>query len=462
MDKQGKQPIMTSFPPDFLWGAATAAYQIEGAWNADGKGESIWDRFSRKPGAITNGDTGDVACDHYHRFAEDVGHMARLGLNAYRFSIAWPRVFPNGDSRMNQAGLDFYRRLIDTLHQHALQPVVTLYHWDLPQALQDRGGWVNRDTALRFAEYAAFVFDRLGRDVAFWATHNEPFIQAFYGHGNGTYAPGRRNPWEILTVGHHLLLSHGLAVRAFRAAAIHTAQPGRPAPQIGIVLIIWPHYPASSHARDQRAAHRVDGAMHRMFLEPLFRGTYPADMLDHFALRRMRPAVRPGDLELISTPIDWLGVNTYSRLVHRADPRDLLIGARQVDPDGPTTAMGWAIYPDCIGEALQIAQKYTDVPLYISENGAAYADTLSPDGCVHDVERVAYLRAHIAAARRALDEGIDLRGYFVWSLLDNFEWSHGFSKRFGIIYVDYPTQRRIWKDSAHFYQQVIAANGLPS
>lgn len=448
------------FPDNFLWGAATAAYQIEGAWNADGKGESIWDRFSRKPGAITNGDTGDVACDHYHLLDEDVAHMARLGLKAYRFSIAWPRIFPNGGTTVNPAGLDFYRRLIDKLHAHGIQPVATLYHWDLPQALQDRGGWVNRDTALRFAEYAGFVFDRLGSDVALWATHNEPFIQAFYGHGNGAYAPGRRNPWEILTVGHHLLLSHGLAVRAFRAAGIHSAQPGRPTPQIGIVLMIWPHHPASDHPRDVQAARRIDGAMNRMFLEPLFQGRYPADMIGHFGLRGMRPAVRPGDMELISTPIDWLGVNTYSRLIHRADPRDLLTGARQIDPTGPTTAMGWAIYPDCIVEALRIAQAYANVPLYISENGAAFADTVQSDGSVKDAERVAYLREHIAAAHRALEAGIDLRGYFVWSLLDNFEWSHGYSKRFGLIYVDYATRRRTWKDSASFYRDVIAQHGL--
>jgi beta-glucosidase len=450
-----------TFPPDFLWGAATAAYQIEGAWDADGKGESIWDHFCRTPGAISNGDTGDVACDHYHRYAEDVGHMAAMGLKAYRFSIAWPRIFPTGGSAVNQAGLDFYRRLIDTLHQHNIQPVATLYHWDLPQALQDRGGWVNRDTALRFAEYAAFVFDRLGGEVALWATHNEPFIQAFYGHGNGVYAPGRRNPWEILTVGHHLLLSHGLAVHAFRAAGIHAARPGLPKPQIGVVLIIWPHHPASTRPRDIHAAFRVDGAMNRMFLEPLFQGRYPVDMLDHFHWRRMRPAVRPGDMETISAPLDWLGINTYSRLVHRADPRDLLSGARQVAPTGPTTAMGWEIYPDCIVEALRIVRGYTALPLYITENGAAFDDTLSADGGVHDADRVAYLRAHIAAARRAIDEGVNLRGYFVWSLMDNFEWSHGYSKRFGLIHIDYPSQRRTWKDSASFYRNVIAANGLP-
>jgi len=453
----------TRFPPGFLWGAATAAYQIEGAHDADGKGESIWDHFSHTPGAIGTGENADVACDHYHRYAEDVEHMAALGLGAYRFSVAWTRIFPDGGGAPNRRGLDFYRRLIDALHERGIAPAATLYHWDLPQALQERGGWLNRDTALRFAEYAAFVFHELGADVPLWSTHNEPFIAAFFGHGNGTNAPGIRNPWAILPAGHHLLLSHGLAVDAFRAIVPQQAQAGRPAPQIGVVLMIWPHHPASERPADVRAAQRTDGAMNRMFLEPLFRGAYPEDMLRHFGRRGMRPPVRPGDMELISRPIDFLGVNTYTRLRNAADPRDLIIGARQLPASPPTTAMDWEIYPDCVVEALRKARTYTDLPLYITENGAAFADPApgSDDQVVEDPERVAYLRDHIAACRRALDEGIDLRGYFVWSLLDNFEWNHGFSKRFGIIYVDYATQRRVWKRSAHFFREVIAANGLP-
>ncbi|NTV62375.1 MAG: family 1 glycosylhydrolase, partial [Oscillochloris sp.] len=287
----------------------------------------------------------------------------------------------------------------------------------------------------------------------FWATHNEPFIQTFYGYGNGLYAPGRRNPWAVLAVGHHLLLSHGLAVEAFRAANL-------PGAQIGIVLIIWPHHSASLHPADLRAARRTDGAMQRIFLDPLFRGEYPADMLRHFGRRLMRPPVRPGDLAIISRPIDFVGVNTYSRLVQAADWRDPLAGARQVPPTGPTTAMGWEIYPECIVEALQKVREYTPLPLYITENGAAFDDTLGPDGKVDDTARVAYLHAHIAAARRAISHGIDLRGYFVWTLLDNFEWSHGTTKRFGLFYTDYPTQRRIWKRSAEFFRAVIARNGL--
>ncbi|NTW97704.1 MAG: beta-glucosidase [Oscillochloris sp.] len=441
------------FPPGFLWGAATAAYQIEGGRDEDGKGESIWDRFVRRPGVIVDGTTGDVACDHYHRYAEDVEHMARMGLGSYRFSIAWSRIFPSGGGKPNQAGLDFYRRLVESLREKGIVPMATLYHWDLPQALEDRGGWVNRDTALRFAEYASTMFHALGDTVPLWATHNEPFIQAFYGYGNGGHAPGRRNPWAILPAGHHLLLSHGLAVDAFRAANL-------PGAQIGIVLIIWPHHPASSRPADVRAAQRADGAMQRIFLEPLFRGRYPEDMLRHLGRRLMRPPIRPGDMAIISRKIDFLGVNTYSRLNHVADWREPLIGARQLPSPGPATAMGWELYPDCIVEALQKARDYTDIPLYITENGAAFEDLVCPDGAINDVARVEYLRSHIAAARRALDLGIDLRGYFVWTLMDNFEWAKGTTARFGLIYTDYASQRRIWKRSADFFREVIAQNGL--
>jgi beta-glucosidase len=447
-----------SFPSGFVWGAATAAYQIEGAWNEDGKGESIWDRFTHTRGKIASGDTGDVACDHYHRWEEDVGHIAALGLNSYRFSVSWPRIFPSGGGSPNQRGLDFYRRLVEALNRRGVAPSLTLYHWDLPQALQERGGWLNRDTALRFAEYAAFMMRQLGGQVRFWSTHNEPFIQAFYGHGTGENAPGQRNPWAILTVGHHLLLSHGLAVDAFRAER-PTAPDGSPA-QIGIVLMLWPHHAATEHRGDAAATRIVDGAMNRLFLEALFRGRYPDDVLGHFALRGMSPAARPGDMAIVSRPIDFLGVNTYTRLVHQRAPRDLLSGARQVPPTGPTTAMGWEIYPEGLIEALRKAASYTSLPLYITENGAAFDDALTPADEVEDEARIDYLRAYIAAARRAIDEGIDLRGYYVWSLLDNFEWAQGYSKRFGLIYTDYATQRRIWKRSAHWYREVIARNGL--
>jgi broad-specificity cellobiase (EC 3.2.1.21) len=350
------------FPPNFLWGAATAAYQIEGAWNEDGKGESIWDRFVRRPGAIANGDTGDVACDHYHRYKEDIDHMAALGLKAYRFSISWPRIFPTGAGQPNQRGLDFYRRLIDGLHQRNILPVATLYHWDLPQALEDRGGWMQRDTALRFAEYADYLFRTIGGDVALWATHNEPFIQAFYGYGNGENAPGKRVPWKVLAVVHHLLLSHGLAVSAFRAVRPRPARSDMPSPQIGIVLMIWPQYPASDRPADHKAAQRIDGIMNRLFLEPLFCRRYPDDIIKHFARRFVFAPIRPGDLEIIGQPIDFLGINTYTRLFNTVNWREPFVMAKQVPGPLPKTAMGWEIYPDCIIEALPKARLEDPLP----------------------------------------------------------------------------------------------------
>lgn len=448
------------FPPGFLWGAATAAYQIEGAWHEDGKGESIWDRFAHTPGKIADGTTGDVACDHYHRWEEDVAHMVAMGLKSYRFSIAWPRILPAGSGTLNQRGLDFYRRLIEALNRHGIIPNVTLYHWDLPQALQARGGWANRDTAFRFAEYAALLFRRLGAEVPLWATHNEPFVHVYNGHAIGDHAPGRRNPWQLLRVGHHLLLSHGLAVEAFRAEAPHASTIDGPAPQIGIVLAIWPHHPASTRPRDVRANRFADGAMNRLFLEPLFRGRYPADVLRHFAWRGIRAPVRSGDLELISAPIDFLGLNTYSRLINQYDPLNLIAGTRQVPGPGPVDAIGREIYPPCILEALRIARAYTSLPLYITENGLACHDVVGSDGVVDDAARIAYLRDHIAVAHQAIQKGIDLRGYYVWSLLDNFEWSYGERMRFGLLYTDFTTGRRIWKRSAHWYREVITRNGL--
>jgi beta-glucosidase len=448
------------FPPGFLWGVATAAYQIEGAWDEDGKGESIWDRFCHTSGRIANGDTGDVACDHYHRYGDDVRAMAEMGLKSYRFSISWPRIFPTGGNQPNQRGLDFYQRLIATLHEHGIIPMATLYHWDLPQALQERGGWVNRDTALRFAEYAAYVFAHLGSEVPFWVTHNEPFITTFYGYGNGVNAPGLRQPWQLLTIGHHLLLSHGLAVQAFRAANLRATTPDAPAPVVGIVLMVWPHHPVSDRPRDLAANRRTDGAMNRLFLEPLFCKSYPEDMLRHLARRQIRPQVAPGDMEIIAQPIDFVGVNTYTRLVNAADWRDLLTGARQVAQPGPKTAMDWEVYPDCIYEALQKVRQYTKLPLYITENGAAYDDVVVADGHIDDAARVAYLRDCIAQAHRAIQDGIDLRGYYVWSLMDNFEWSHGFSKRFGLLYTNYATLERTWKRSAYWYRDLIARNAL--
>ncbi|MCB0162807.1 MAG: beta-glucosidase [Anaerolineae bacterium] len=448
-----------SFPPDFLWGAATSAYQIEGAWNEAGKGESIWDRFCHTPGRVEGGASGDVACDHYHRYTEDVATMAALGLRAYRFSFAWTRLFPEGDSRPNPAGFDFYRRLIAALRRHGIIPVATLYHWDLPQALQDAGGWANRDTAYRFADYAGRVIDAFGADVPLWATLNEPMLIAFAGHVLGTKAPGTRRFWQALDIVHHLLLGHGLAVQAFRDLQPRSASD-LPAPGIGLVLNVRPSQPATPNPADVRAAGLMDLLTSRLYFEPLFQGRYPAAALTFFRRRLTRLPDRPGDLDLISQPLDFLGLNVYSRGLIGARPWNPLINVRQVAPSGPTTAMGWEIYPPCLYDVVSLAGRYTDIPLYITENGAAFNDTVQPDGTINDPDRVAYLHAHLAEAHRAIRDGYNLKGYFVWSLLDNFEWEEGYRPRFGLVHVDFTTLQRTWKQSATWYRDVIARNGL--
>ncbi len=433
---------MIIFPEGFLWGAATAAYQIEGAAREDGRVPSIWDTFSHTPGKVRDGHTGDVACDHYHRYAEDVALMRELGLRAYRFSIAWPR--------FGTPGFDFYDRLLDELLEAGITPVATLYHWDLPQSLQDRGGWLDRDTAYRFAEYAAGAYERLGDRVATWTTLNEPWVSAFVGHGSGRHAPGVSDPAAAFTAAHHLMLAHGLAVQALRAAG---------AGSVSITLNLAPIL------GDEEPARLVDGLCNRIFLDPLLRGVYPEDVLAH--LRRFTD-VKLDDLETIHQPIDVLGVNYYSPKHVRTDPE--APGDREhpgtegiafPKPEGPVTAMGWGINPECLESLLvRLSREYPGTPLLITENGAAFADTVTGDDRVHDTDRVAFLDAHVRAAHAAIAQGADLRGYFVWSLLDNFEWAHGYHKRFGLVYVDYATQRRIRKDSFHWYRDVIAANGL--
>ena len=438
------------FPPGFLWGAATSAYQIEGGWDADGKGESIWDRFSRAPGRVAGGATGEVACDHYRRYAGDVALMAGLGLNAYRFSIAWPRVQPGGAGAANQRGLDFYRRLVDALNEAGITPVPTLYHWDLPQALQERGGWAGRDTAERFAEYAGLVAAALGDQAPLWATLNEPMLITYAGHANGAKAPGLRRPWLSWQVAHHLLLAHGLGVAAFRAAAPAGSRPG-----LGIVLNIRPCHPATGRARDRRAAARLDAITNRLFLAPLFRGRYPPEAARFFLSRLAGLRARPGDLATIGAPLDFLGLNVYTRAVVAAAPASAT-GLRVLRPAAPVTGMGGEIYPPAISEAVALAREHTGLPLYLTENGAAF------DGALDDRERIAFLRAHLAEAHRAIASGADLRGYFVWSLMDNFEWEHGYGPRFGLVHVDYATQARTPRASARWYSRVIAQNGLPA
>ncbi len=440
------------FPEGFSWGAATSAYQIEGAWKEDGRGVSIWDTFSHLPGRTYHGDTGDVACDHYHRWREDVELMARLGLKAYRFSIAWPRVLPEGVGQINSAGLDFYDRLVDALLERGIEPFPTLYHWDLPQVLQDRGGWPNRDTAFHFAEYARVVAERLGDRVSYWITHNEPFVAAVAGYLRGQHAPGIQDPAAALRAGHHLLLSHGLAVQAVRAAA------RRPV-SVGIALNLSPVHPASEAPLDQAAARRMDGFLNRLFLDPIFLGRYPEDV--RRLLGPLFPKVQPEDLQTIAQPLEFLGVNYYSRLVVRHDPSIPLLQALQVQPEGSEYSQMWEIYPPGIYELLlRVWNDYRPPAIWVTENGVCVPDGVDADGRVRDARRIAFLRDHLVQVHRALTEGVPVRGYFVWSLLDNFEWTYGYSMRFGLIYVDYDTLARTVKDSGWWYARVIRENAV--
>jgi len=443
---------MARFPDGFLWGAATAAYQVEGAWDEDGKGPSIWDTFCHTPGKIANGDAGDVACDHYHRVAEDVALMRELGLRAYRFSVSWPRVLPEGTGRVNRAGLDFYSRLVDALLEAGIAPALTLYHWDLPQALQDHGGWGSRETAEAFAAYADVVSEALADRVALWITHNEPAVVAFDGHVFGEHAPGLTDPVLGSRVAHHLLLSHGLAVPALRANGARA---------VGIAINVWPVVPASDSPEDVAAADRRWQQEAAWYLDPLFRSAYPEELLGIYGRHGLAPPVEEGDLDAIAAPIDFLGLNYYSRNVVRFDPGDELLQASDVDQPGERTEMDWLVAPDGLHELLvRVQREYAPPAVYVTENGAAFADTVSSDGLVHDDRRVTYLREHFLAAARAIDDGVPLRGYFVWSLLDNLEWAEGYSKRFGIVRVDFDTLERTIKDSGRFCRDVIAANGL--
>jgi beta-glucosidase len=441
---------VNGFPEGFRFGVATAAYQIEGAVREDGRGESIWDRFSHTPGAIDGGDNGDVACDHYHRWRADLDLMQALGVESYRFSISWPRVLPFGNGQVNRRGVDFYRRIVDGLLERGIEPIATLYHWDLPQALQDVGGWSSRETTARFADYASLMADELGPDVTQWITHNEPWVVAFLGHAHGVKAPGLRCWPTALRVSHHLLLSHGLA-----RCAIRTALPDA---RVGISLNLAPVRAGSESAEDAAAARRMDGYMNRWFLDPLLRGGYPTDMVERYEGRFGRfDAVRDGDLDLISQPIDFLGVNYYQpQRVRHADgagPLEL----ESVTGEPPLTAMGWEIDPDGLHELLvRLREDYGGFPIYITENGAAFDDPpLNGLGYVDDEQRTEYLRGHMDAVRAAIDDGVDVQRYCLWSLLDNFEWEHGYAMRFGIVHVDYDSQQRVPKRSGLWYRDYI-------
>ena len=435
------------FPSDFLWGVATAAYQIEGAVNEDGRGPSIWDNFSHRPGKIAGGDTGDVACDHYHLFPADIASMKSLGINAYRASVSWSRIFPQGTGKPNLAGLDFYQRLVDGLLEASIKPTLTLFHWDLPSRLQELGGWANRDLVWYFRDYADFLFEKLGDRVQQWITINEPAVHTILGHIYAEHAPGISD-WKVgLQTAHHLLLSHGYAVKSYRQ---HN-YPG----QIGITLNLTHYESASVETPDTDATARLDGLWNRWYLEPLFTAHYPADLEQLFGQKDLNPSIQDEDLNIIATPLDFLGVNYYFREFIKADPQVQIIQASRITPPPPTTAMGWEIYPPGLYKVLnRVKENYADLPLYVTENGAAFTDTLQGD-TVYDEARILFLQDHIQQVAQAVQDGINVKGYFLWSLLDNFEWAYGFQKRFGLIYTDYASQKRFWKQSAYWYQKFL-------
>lgn len=433
------------FPRNFLWGCATAAYQIEGAWNEDGKGESIWDRFSHTEGKILDGTNGDKTCEHYQRYQDDVKLMREIGINSYRFSVSWPRVMPEGKGLVNEKGLDFYDRLVDELCESNIEPFLTLYHWDLPQALQDIGGWNNRDVCSYFADYAALMVKRLGDRVKFWTTLNEPWVIANLGHKTGEMAPGLKDERLCLQVIHNLLLAHGMATSTIRSVDKSA--------KVGIVLLLFPTHPSSDSEHDVAAAEFAWQRECAWYLDPLFKAHYPPAPWKQFA--GMQPQVMPGDMALISQSLDFLGVNFYFRTVMGID------GRLEKIPGATYTDMGWEVYAPALRHLLQrVSNDYKTPPIYITENGAAYRDVLNSDGTVNDKERVDYLHDHLLEAYAALSEGVELKGYFAWSLMDNFEWAYGLSKRFGLVYTDYESQKRYLKDSAHWYSKVIARNGI--
>ncbi|OON72159.1 GH1 family beta-glucosidase [Streptomyces tsukubensis] len=437
-----------ALPADFLWGVATAAYQIEGAVAEDGRAPSIWDTFSHRPGKIAGGDNGDVACDHYHRWREDIGLIKELGAGAYRFSVAWPRVVPGGFGAVNTKGLDFYDKLVDGLLEAGITPFATLYHWDLPQALQDRGGWPERETAEHFATYAAVVAEKLGDRVKNWATLNEPLCSSWIGHLEGTMAPGRTDITAAVRTSYHLLLGHGLATQAIRAVA--------PGAEVGIVNNLNPVEPATGSKADAAAARRADGHTNRWWLDPIHGRGFPADMREVYGVELPE---RAGDLATIAQPLDWLGLNYYFPSVVTDDPNGIHPFARQVRRlHMPRTGMDWEIDANGIETMLlRLTHEYGARKIYVTENGSAYPDVIGADGSVHDPERIAYLEDHLAACARAARQGVPLAGYFAWSLMDNFEWAYGYDKRFGLVHVDYKTQARTVKSSGRRYAEIAGA-----
>jgi beta-glucosidase len=441
-------PDAAGFPAGFLWGAATSAYQIDGAAREDGRGRSIWDTFAHTPGKTNRGDTGDIACDHYHRWAEDVELMAELGHNAYRLSVSWPRLQPGGAGPLNLRAVSFYRSLLERLAASGIRPFITLYHWELPQELEDAGGWPERDTAARFADFAAATVEALGDLASDWITLNEPWCQAFLGYYYGWHAPGRRDLGDAVAAAHHLNLAHGLAVRGVRAA--------RTGMSLGIADILTQIRPKTQGEADLAAAERVDLNNNRLFLDPVLAGGYPAGIAELYGAHGFERLVRTDDEATIAAPLDFLAVNHYHHMLIEAEPEDAHLGARGVPVEPATTSLGWSVTPDALhGVLTRVHRDYEPIPLYITENGASYVDYVDPAGEVRDVERIDYLRGYLGAAARAIAEGVDLRGYFHWSLMDNFEWGEGYRSRFGLVYVDYGSQRRIPKASAYWYRDLI-------
>jgi beta-glucosidase len=443
-------PALTTLPSEFVWGVATSAYQIEGAVDAAGRRPSIWDTFCRVPGAIDNADIGDMACDHYHRWAEDIALMRRLGVDAYRFSVAWPRIQPEGTGRPNPEGIAFYDRLVDGLLAAGIRPFVTLYHWDLPQALQDKGGWPERATAEAFAEYAGIVAGALGDRVGDWSTINEPLCVAWIGHLEGRMAPGDRDLGRAVAASHHALLGHGLATQAVRAEASKPAS-------IGIVLNLSPIEPATDRPEDVAAASRMDGHVNRWWLDPVYGRGYPADMVQTYGIA---PPVRDGDLAHIATPTDFFGMNYYFRQLVVDDPDGPAPHARQVSvPGAKETAMAWEMYAPGLEQLLvRVSEEYAPERIFVTESGSAWPDVVASNGEIEDKERTDYLERHLEACAIAIAKGVPVEGYFVWSLLDNFEWAYGFDKRFGLVHVDYATQKRTVKASGHRYAELIRAH----
>ena len=443
------------FPKDFTWGAATAAYQIEGAWQEDGKGESIWDHFTHQPYRILNGDTGDVACDHYHHLSEDVALMKDLGIQSYRFSISWPRILPEGVGKVEPRGLAFYDRLVDELLEAGIKPNASLNHWDFPQALQTRGGWVNRDSANWFTDYARVVFEKLGDRVSMWATHNEPFVVAFLGFADGIFAPGIASLPQALQVSHHLLLAHGQSVSLYHELNL----PG----QIGIVLNLSTFIPKSPSREDVVAAKRNEDLVNGLFLDPIYKGSYPSDIFKWVG--GMAPEIQDGDMAIIKQPIDYLGINYYFSNIVSFSPGGewKLTSEPNIDPGWGKTGKGWGICPSQMTALLlSIKENYGNPPMYITENGTALGADTVQNGTVDDPSRINFLRAHIQAAHKAISEGANLKGYYVWSLMDNFEWAEGYSMRFGLTHINYedPNRKRTPKSSFYWYRDVIQQNAL--